>query len=50
MGGQRGTGYRSDRCVTCQGDTIALLLLLLGLLILLIPLLLLLLELCKVSR
>lgn len=47
MGGQRGTGYRSDRCVTCQGDTIALLLLLWGLLLLL---LLLLLELSKISR
>lgn len=49
MGGQRGTGNRSDRCVTCQCDTIALLLLLLGLLLLLL-LITLLLDLSKTSR
>lgn len=46
MGGQRGTGYRSDRCVTCQSDTIALLLLLLRLLLLIT----LLLDLSEISR
>lgn len=58
MGWQRGTRNRSDRCVSCQGDTISLLLqfaitlllLLLLRLLLIALLLLLLLDLRKASR